>query len=101
MAVTYTIYNPAKTVSASLARGVALVMEGRAEITKAYQAINAATNGGASVNNLINGEDFGALDSTNAQLMWDNTWGVTNLMNSIDAGGFASMLASLYKGEPG
>lgn len=101
MAVTYTLYNPAKTVSARLAHGVALIMQGRAELEQAYAAINAASNAGTANANLVGGDDFGALDATNAGLMWDNTWGAFNLLATADAGGLNNMLASLYKGEPG
>lgn len=101
MAVTYVIYTPGLTVSATISRAAALLSEGREELDRAFQSINAATNGGATKDNLIGGPDFGALNSANAALMYDQTFAAYNLLNSIDAGGYRAAIASLYKGMPG
>lgn len=99
MAVTYVIYNPATPIGAELAKAANALTEGRASLERAFAAINTATNGGASRDNLIGG-DFGALNSANASLMWDQTWAAKNLLDSIDAGGYAAAVASLDKGQP-
>lgn len=100
MAVTYVVYDPSKPVGATLARAAALLSEGREELERAMASINAMSNGGASTDNLIGG-DFGALNSANAALMFSQTFAATNLLASIDPGGYAAAVASLYKGVPG
>lgn len=98
MAVTYVKFDASKPIGAVLAESADKLREGRDLLNRAMAAINAATDAGTTKDNLIGG-DFGALDSTNAALMWTAAVSVKTLLDGDDAGGLDMYVASLDKGR--
>jgi hypothetical protein len=100
MSVTYVKFDASKPIGALLASAADKLIQGRDELNRAMEAINAATDAGTTKDNLING-DFGALDSANAALMWTAAVSVKTLLDGDDAGGLSLYLSSLDKGVSG
>ena len=97
MAVTYAQYDTSKPNGGTLAKAVDYLRRGRDLLNRAHAAANQATDAGSTTANLVGG-DFGALDNTNAQRMWDNLNTIKTLLDGDDAGGLNSSIGSLDKG---